>query len=142
MHFDRALSLLRLAGPLALLALPGCATATAMHIEPNAKYVRIAPERPVGCRELGEVMGSYESEDQLQAVNGAQWQLRNRASVLGGDYVQVFQNYASRSWTGYAPGAHEVTLSGIAFRCSAPPSPAPVTAAPAAPEAPATRTAL
>ena len=85
--------------------------------------VEIVTEKPVGCRLLGEVVGSqgnafsgdFTSDKALMI--GARNDLRNKTAAMGGNMVQV-QSTLNGTHP-YSAGAISSTVVGNAFACAA-----------------------
>lgn len=106
-------------------------------IEPQARGIIVSPKTaPAGCKYLGQVVGSqgnffsggYTSNRNLE--EGAMNDLKNKASRLGANYIQLLVNRAgvtgaqhggAGAGTGYMSGRSEqtnVTNLGNAYFCS------------------------
>lgn len=94
----------------------GCASAVLLN--PNAKSVKISKEAaPQGYEEVGEIFGKSNADDQIEAMEGAQNDLRNKAADLRGNYV-VLETNNSKSVMGTWKQGIEILLGGQAYCCS------------------------
>ena len=111
------------------LTLVGCSS---IPLEPEAQKIIVSPNQvPSGCKYLGQVIGnqgnffsgSYTSNRNLE--EGAMHDIKNQASKLGANYVQLITSRAGS--TGSISGADgsfgggtsqtNVTNLGNAYRC-------------------------
>jgi len=110
--------------------LVGCAL---IQLNPAASHVIASPNKaPRGCRYLGQVNGSqgnfftggFTANRNLE--QGAQNDLRNKASNMGGNYVQLITNRASSTGSvssngfgGFSGSQQQtgVTTIGNVYRC-------------------------
>ena len=105
----------------------GC---SAVNLESGAQSVRVVTNEPQGCEYLGEVTGSqgdfftgaFTSNANLET--GARNDMKNQASKLGANTVQLLTNRAGQTGSmGQGSGSMEqtnVTYTGAAYKC--PPS--------------------
>jgi Domain of unknown function (DUF4156) len=105
-------------------ALVGC---SAVNLESGAQQVRIVTNEPQGCDYLGEVTGSqgdfftgaFTSNANLET--GARNDMKNQASKLGANTVQMLTNRAGQTGSmGQGSGSMEqtnVTYTGAAYKC-------------------------
>ena len=108
-------------------ALAGC---SAVNLESGAQSVRVVTNEPQGWEYLGEVTGSqgdfftgaFTSNANLET--GARNDMKNQASKLGANTVQLLTNRAGQTGSmGQGSGSMEqtnVTYTGAAYKC--PPS--------------------
>lgn len=108
-------------------AIAGCSAA---NLESGAQSVRVVTNEPQGCEYLGEVTGSqgdfftgaFTSNANLET--GARNDMKNQASKLGANTVQLLTNRAGQTGSvGQGSGSMEqtnVTYTGAAYKC--PPS--------------------
>ncbi|HKR78621.1 MAG TPA: DUF4156 domain-containing protein [Nitrospira sp.] len=108
-------------------AIAGC---SAVNLESGAQSVRVVTNEPQGCEYLGEVTGSqgdfftgaFTSNANLET--GARNDMKNQASKLGANTVQLLTNRAGQTGSmGQGSGSMEqtnVTYTGAAYKC--PPS--------------------
>lgn len=111
------------------VALAGCSS---IPLEPEAQKIIVSPNQvPNGCKYLGQVVGNqgnffsggYTSNKNLE--EGAMHDIKNKASKLGANYVQLITSRAgatgsiSGSETGFGGGTSQtnVTNLGNAYRC-------------------------
>lgn len=111
------------------VTLAGCA---AIRLEPQAQKIIVSPNQvPAGCKYLGQIVGNqgnfftgeYTSNRNLE--EGAMHDVKNKASKLGANYVQLITNRAgntgsiSGSANGFGGGMSQtnVTNVGNAYRC-------------------------
>ena len=112
------------------VTLVGC---SAIPLEPEAQKIVVSPNQvPTGCKYLGQVVGNqgnffsggYTSNKNLE--EGAMHDIKNKASKLGANYVQLITTRAgstgsiSGSSSGFGGGSSQtnVTNLGNAYRCS------------------------
>lgn len=107
--------------------LTGCA---AVDLESGAQHVRIVTNEPQGCEYLGEVTGNqgdfftggFTSNANLET--GARNDMKNRASKMGANTVQMLTNRAGQTGSmGQGSGSMEqtnVTYTGVAYKCPPP----------------------
>lgn len=105
--------------------LTGCA---AVELESGAQQVRIVTHEPQGCQYLGEVTGNqgnlltggFTSNANLET--GARNDMKNKASKMGANTVQMLTNRAGQSGSfGQGSGSMEqtnVTYTGVAYKCA------------------------
>jgi len=109
---------------LCVAAVAGCA---AVDLESGGQQVRIVTNEPQGCEYLGEVTGSqgdfftgaFTSNANLET--GARNDMKNKASKLGANIVQLLTNRAGQTGSmGQGSGSMEqtnVTYTGTAYKC-------------------------
>lgn len=107
-------------------ALAGC---SAVNLDSGAQQVRVVTNEPQGCEYLGEVTGSqgdfftgaFTSNANLET--GARNDMKNQASKLGANTVQLLTNRAGQTGSmGQGSGSMEqtnVTYTGAAYKCPA-----------------------
>jgi hypothetical protein len=104
-----------------LISLAGCAGAldNKVEVRPEAEAVRLVSEIDPGCKQLGDVFGTADAEgDQEAATRGARNDLRNKAYEMQATHVVLQTSGAARKM-GVWGARHEVTMSGVAYRCPA-----------------------
>ena len=104
------------------------AACSAVNLESGAQPVRVVTNEPQGCEYLGEVTGSqgdfftgaFTSNANLET--GARNDMKNQASKLGANTVQLLTNRAGQTGSmGQGSGSMEqtnVTYTGAAYKCS------------------------
>ena len=107
-----------------IAAIAGC---SAVKLESGAQSVRVVTNEPQGCEYLGEVTGSqgdfftgaFTSNADLET--GARNDMKNQASKLGANTVQLLTNRAGQTGSmGQGSGSMEqtnVTYTGAAYKC-------------------------
>ncbi len=108
-----------------VLLISGC---TSVPVEPQAERVIVSPDKaPKGCKYLGQVIGNqgdfftggFTSNKNLE--EGAMNDMRNKASKMGGNYIQLVTTRAGNTGAGgyYGGGYSEtnVTNLGNVYHC-------------------------
>lgn len=110
----------RIVSALVLCAFCACAGSLDKRVvlRPEAARVELVTGQPEGCQSLGDVVGSASIEgDKDQATLEARNDVRNKAAALGATHVAL-QTSSGESKPGMWAARHEMTLSGVAYRCA------------------------
>lgn len=97
-------------------SLAGCAHI--VKLDPKAASVKLSSQPPPAstCKELGEVMGKSNGDDQEEAMGGARNDVKNRAFSLGGNFVHL-EAPTTKRVLGTWKAASEILLVGHVFDC-------------------------
>ena len=97
------------------IVLPGC-LANVVALEPKAESVKVVHEsdKPLRCDVLGKINGQSRSDDEKEARQGAENDLRNHAAELKANFAFI---EAERSGPVGTSSQHDVFIGGKALRC-------------------------
>ena len=97
---------------------------SATPLQPGAEKVRLTHNEPVGCKFLGDVVGSQgnaftgELTSNSTMEIGARNDLKNKAYKLGGNVVYILTQRAGQTGELLYSYQSNVTLSGNVYKCS------------------------
>lgn len=64
-----------------------CSCARVVPLNPAASAVSVSKDAPAGCKDVGEVFGKSNADEQDEPMIGARNDLKNRAHALGANHV-------------------------------------------------------
>ncbi|HEX2673793.1 MAG TPA: DUF4156 domain-containing protein, partial [Polyangiaceae bacterium] len=92
-----------------MIGLGACSNVVALN--PAASAVTVSKDAPAGCKDLGEVFGKSNDDEQEAAMSGARNDIKNKALAMGANYVVLETNNASEVKGNFKPGV-EILLGG------------------------------
>lgn len=105
-----------------LCGLVGCVTENLVEARPEASKVTVVKDvdKPLHCRNLGDVNGRSRSQDTAKARAGAQNDFKNRAAALKANYALIEDENGGHVGTS---AYTEVLIRGKALLCEEPAAP-------------------